>query len=369
MLIHIDQRFRQRLESVLRAQGVLDHALLNLRVVEPNFALLDWLKKGLHGDMTWMERTAAKRSDVRAAFPEFPTAVILSLSYYQPQSLAASRKNRISLYAQGRDYHKVLNKMLKRTWLSLKDSYPSLTARWYVDTGPVSEKYLASLTSLGWVGKNTNLVSARHGSFFFLGVLFLGAVCEDFSPATDHCGTCVRCLVHCPTGALFEPYKIDSKLCLSYQTIEKKTSSDESLSRKESNWLYGCDDCQTCCPYNRFSKLSPVEDFKPRKNYELDYFLDLDEEGFKKEFEGSPIRRIGYEKFMENLLLTLRQEGSNNFKAIQKLKKRTKSQRIKKRIQELFNEAQESEEVEEKRGGKLTELQNYRNHRNGERKK
>jgi epoxyqueuosine reductase len=338
MSIIIDLQFRECLSSVLQSQGVLDHALLNLRQVEPNLALLNWLKKGLHGEMQWMERSSSSRADVRRAFPQYPSAALVSLSYYHSQSCEASKKNRISLYAQGRDYHKVLKKILKHSYRHLKLSYPELSARWYVDTGPVSEKYLASFTKLGWIGKNTNLISSRHGSFFFLGVLFLGAVCEDYNDPTDHCGTCVRCLVHCSTEALFEPYKIDARLCLSYQTIEKKSLSDENLFGKESNWLYGCDDCQTCCPYNRFSKMSPIEDFLPRKNYDFEYFLGLDEESFKKEFEGSPIRRIGYEKFMENLFLTLKRQGAIPSGAtLAKLLKATKSQRVKTQIKALIN--------------------------------
>ena len=148
-----------------------------------------------------------------------------------------------------------------------------------------------------------------------MGVLFLNRHCDDYSPSQNHCGTCVRCLVACPTAALYEPYKIDARLCISYQTIENKTITPQSLVPEKEPWLYGCDECQSACPYNRFSKPTPIDDFKTRSNYELDYFLNLDETQFLKEFEGSPIRRIGYNKFMQNLILLVARIGNKNQKA------------------------------------------------------
>ena len=168
---------------------------------------------------------------------------------------------------------------------------------------------------MGWIGKNTNLIHPKHGSFFFLGVVLLNRICEDFSPTPTHCGNCVRCIIACPTGALYEPFKLDSRRCLSYITIESKNTIPEELKLIDDPWLYGCDDCQTSCPYNRFSKPTPIDDFKTRPNYDLDYFLDLDEKKFLKEFEGSPIRRIGYEKFMQNLVLLISRIGNKTQKA------------------------------------------------------
>lgn len=310
----LSESLRNQATEFLRLNGILESAFLDLRQVQANHYLQDWLNQDNAGSMHWLHRTAAKRVDVRAAFPQYPCALICSLSYYDHETLQNSRMNRISSYAQGRDYHKVLGNILKHCLNQLKVSESDLEGRFYVDTGPISEKYLASHTSLGWIGKNTNLVHPRHGSFFFLGVLLINRYCDDFSPTPTHCGNCVRCLVACPTGALYEPFKIDSKLCLSYQTIESKEMIPEHLIPSESPWLYGCDDCQTVCPYNRFSKSTPIDEFKTRQDYNLDHFLNLDEEKFLVEFQGSPIRRIGFKKFFENLLLIIHRIGTQKQK-------------------------------------------------------
>ena len=315
MINTLSQTLRDEAKNFLHANGVLEHAFLDLRKVPQNNDLKLWLDRGNSGTMHWMKRTADKRIDVSNAFPQFPSAILCSLSYYDADNVKNSEKNRISIYAQGRDYHKVLGKILKRCLSHLQSYETNLEGRFYVDTGPVSEKFLASHTKLGWIGKSTNLTHHRHGSFFFLGVLFLNRQCDDYSPSQNHCGTCVRCLVACPTAALYEPYKIDARLCISYQTIENKAITPQSLVPEKEPWLYGCDECQSACPYNRFSKPTPIDDFKTRSNYELDYFLNLDETQFLNEFEGSPIRRIGYNKFMQNLILLVARIGNKNQKA------------------------------------------------------
>lgn len=315
MIPALSQILRDEAEKFLHTNGILEHAFLDLRRVPPNQALKLWLDRGNSGSMHWMKRTADKRIDVSKAFPQFPSAMLCSLSYYDIDNVKNSKKNRISTYAQGRDYHKVLGKILKNCLKHLQSYETGLEGRFYVDTGPVSEKFLASHTELGWIGKSTNLTHHRHGSFFFLGILFLNRKCDDYRPSQNHCGTCVRCLVACPTAAIYEPYKIDARLCISYQTIENKAITPESLVPKQEPWLYGCDECQTACPYNRFSKPTPIDEFKTRPNYELDYFLNLDEAKFLKEFEGSPIRRIGYAKFMQNLILLVARIGDEKQKA------------------------------------------------------
>ena len=310
MIQKLSQTLRDEASNFLHGNGILEHAFLDLRKVPSNNNLKLWLDRGNSGSMHWMKRTEDKRVEVSKAFPQFPCALLCSLSYYDIDNVKNSKKNRISTYAQGRDYHKVLGKILKRCLNHLQDYESKLEGRFYVDTGPVSEKFLASHTKLGWIGKSTNLTHRRHGSFFFLGILFLNRHCEDYKPSTNHCGTCVRCLVACPTSALYEPYKIDARLCISYQTIENKSITPKSLVPENEPWLYGCDECQTACPYNRFSKPTPIDDFKTRPNYDLDHFLELDEPKFLKEFEGSPIRRIGYNKFMQNVFLLVSRTGN-----------------------------------------------------------
>tara|TARA_B100000674_G_scaffold492238_2_gene511819 strand:+ start:4976 stop:5983 length:1008 start_codon:yes stop_codon:yes gene_type:complete len=305
----LSQTLRDKADQFLIQNGVLEHAFLDLRQVPPNEALKKWLSAGNAGSMQWIKRTENKRINALTAFPQFPCALLCSLSYYDIENVKNSSKNRISIYAQGRDYHKVLGKILKHCLKHLQNSENSLEGRFYVDTGPVSEKFLASHTKLGWIGKSTNLTHPRHGSFFFLGILLLNRQCDDYTPTQNHCGTCVRCLVACPTSALYEPYKIDARKCISYQTIENKSITPQYLVPENEPWLYGCDECQSVCPYNRFSKPTPIDDFKTRPNYDLDHFLELDEPQFLKEFEGSPIRRIGYNKFMQNLLLLVSRMG------------------------------------------------------------
>lgn len=310
----ISDTLRNQTDHFLTRNGILEYSFLDLRQVETNHNLVEWLENGNAGTMQWMHRTADKRADIRSAFPQYATALICSLSYYNPETLQNSKINRISSYAQGRDYHKVLGKILKNYLKEMSLAETDLDGRFYVDTGPISEKYLASHTALGWIGKNTNLIHPKHGSFFFLGVVLLNRICEDFLPTPIHCGNCVRCIVACPTGALYEPFKLDSRRCLSYITIESKDTIPEAVRLIDDPWLYGCDDCQTACPYNRFSKLTPVEEFKTRPEYTIDHFLSLTEKQFLIEFQGSPIRRIGYIKFLENLVLVTQRIGTNKQK-------------------------------------------------------
>lgn len=284
-------------------EGALDSQWLPIdeSLIHPHLRI--WIENGFHGDMDWMERTLNKRENPRAAFSQFSSICMIAIPYFKRDSLKQSQKNGISLYAQGRDYHKVVWKILKRVFQRLKELDSRLEGRWYCDTGPVSEKWLASQTSLGWIGKNTNLIRKGYGSYFFLGGLLTNLKATPAKAASNHCGNCIRCITHCPTNALIQPYQIDARLCLSYQTIERKGDFNQGLQSGE--WMYGCDICQAVCPWNRFASESPFEDFQPRENYNWKYFLSLSEEAFLKEFEGSPIRRIGHIKFLENLLFLM----------------------------------------------------------------
>ena len=329
----LDQVLRNFSETFLKTRGVLAHSFLDLRQVPPDDYLQKWLQEGRHGEMEWMARTAAIRSDISLGFPEYSTALLICVSYDSGKSRKQAGENGISIYAQGRDYHKVLKKLLKDLLREIQEIEPALRGRVFVDTGPLQEKSLGAFAGLGWIGKNTNLISHRYGSLFFLGTLLLNCQCTDFTNPKDHCGTCTRCIEACPTGAITNPYTLDARLCLSYETIERRTPTDGGLLSKGS-WIYGCDDCQTCCPYNRFSPPTPIDDFYPR-GYSMERFLLLDEEEFLKVFEGSPIRRSGYEHFMENVLAQAVKENERYASLIKNLYQRTSSTRIQMRIEEM----------------------------------
>ena len=333
----LDPALKNRTDSFLKSVGVQEHGFVDLKQIPENLFLADWLYRGLHGEMDWMERTSHLRSNTYKAFPQYPTALVICVGYDSHKTREESKKNGVATYAQGRDYHKVIKKILKATLQTLKDLEPQIEGRAFVDSGPVSEKFLASHANLGWIGKNTNLISARHGSFFFLGTLLLNCVCTEFVGPVDHCGTCTRCIDACPTQALIEPYVLDAKLCLSYETIEKKTPTDLDL-LTQGPWVFGCDDCQTVCPYNRFSSTTLIEDFSPR-GYTIENFLKMSEEGFLKLFEGSPIRRPGYEHFMENVIVQASKSPDLYGQLIQELYSTTSHPRILKRIEEVAAEA------------------------------
>lgn len=329
----LDQALKNRAESFLKSEGVLQYGFVDLRQVPENLLIADWLNRGLHGEMDWMERTSHLRSNTHGAFPQYPTALMVCVSYDSKESRSESEKNKISIYAQGRDYHKVIKKILKGVFLSLKELEPRLEGRIFVDSGPVSEKYLAAHAGIGWIGKNTNLISARHGSFFFLGTLLLNCTCSYFKRPLDHCGTCTRCIDACPTNAIIKPYILDAKLCLSYETIEKKTVTDSNL-LKLGDWIFGCDDCQTVCPYNRFSEPTPISDFYPR-GYTIDYFLKMTETEFLKLFEGSALRRPGYEHFMENVIVQAAKNPLQYKEQLEVLYAKTTNPRIRKCIEKI----------------------------------
>jgi epoxyqueuosine reductase len=297
---------RQHLFHQAREEKFLDWGLCSLESLPVNENFLQFIQRGYHGEMQWLETSAEVRSNPAGTIAlHFPSALVLSYSYFHSQNIEAAQSTGISLYALGRDYHKVIEPRLKRIAKAAAASLPGLVTRYYTDTGPLSEKVLAQAAGLGWIGKNTNLISRRKGSWFFLSVLLINARLQADSPEDSHCGTCVRCLEHCPTNALIAPYQMDARLCLSYQTIEKRSGSDPLL-MEGSQYLYGCDDCQTCCPYNRFTTNSDEQDFLAREDYSPIYFASLTENRFLQEFQGSPIRRIGYLAFMRNFILKAR---------------------------------------------------------------
>ncbi len=273
--------------------------------------LQTWLADGAHGDMIWMEETAARRGSPAALWPDVRSVISLGMSYaprIDPQALAAAPdRGRISVYAQGADYHDTVKKALKALarWLVAE---AGCELKVFVDTAPVMEKPLAEAAGLGWQGKHSNLVSRRDGSWLFLGAIYTtleldGEIAPD-APHANRCGSCTACLQACPTNAFPAPFQLDARRCISYLTIEHKGPIPEEFRAAIGNRIYGCDDCLAVCPWNRFADAARANQaFLPRAELvapALGDLLALDDAAFRTVFAGSPIKRIGRSRMVRN---------------------------------------------------------------------
>lgn len=273
--------------------------------------LAGYLAERRHGDMVWMEDRADERGDPRALWPDACSVVAVGLNYAPWTDplwlLKHPDRGSISVYTRGRDYHDVLKNRLKRLggWMT---RLAPCEVKVFVDTAPVMEKPLAAAAGIGWQGKHTNLVSRGFGSWLFLGVVYTTLDLPPDDPVADHCGTCRRCLDACPTGALPEPRRIDARRCISYLTIEHEGPIPEDLRPLMGNRIYGCDDCLSVCPWNRFAQASRELAFMPRIELTAPRLADLatlTEADFETVFAGSPIKRIGRDRFIRNVLIAL----------------------------------------------------------------
>ncbi len=264
--------------------------------------LESWLKKGFHGEMSYMENHFDKRLDPRLLVPGAKSVVSLLLNYYPEKELNGDLK--ISKYAYGRDYHKVLRKKIKALLEGLKTEIGDIQGRAFTDSAPVMDKAWAEKSGLGWRGKHSNLITKKSGSFFFVAELIIDLDLIPDGPIKDYCGTCTRCIDACPTDAIIEPYKIDGSKCISYYTIELKEAIPEEAKDKFDNWIFGCDACQDVCPWNRFSTPHNTIDFNPKDDLLVlskKDFQEITEDTFEKVFNGTPIRRTGYQGLIRNL--------------------------------------------------------------------
>ncbi|MGE0256748.1 MAG: tRNA epoxyqueuosine(34) reductase QueG [Alphaproteobacteria bacterium] len=277
--------------------------------------LSTFLAEGLHGDMGWLEAKADRRGDPRVLWPDAATIVALGLSYAPDADPLPALERRdegvVSVYARGRDYHLVVKKKLKALGGWIAREY-GCGVKVFVDTAPVMEKPLAAAAGIGWQGKHTNLVSRAHGSWLFLGEIYVTLDLPPDAPEEDHCGTCRRCLDACPTDAFPAPYRLDARRCISYLTIEHAGPIDESLRPLMGNRIYGCDDCLAVCPWNRFARPTDETDLLPRAELtgpKLAALARLDDTGFRALFSGSAIKRIGRDRFLRNVLIALGNSG------------------------------------------------------------
>jgi len=284
--------------------------------------LAEWLGEGAHGTMEWMETRAEQRADPQALWPEARSVIALGMSYApaaDPLALAGARdRGRISVYAQGADYHDTVKKALKALarWLvaeAARRGLGDVGVKVFVDTAPVMEKPLGEAAGLGWQGKHTNLVSREHGSWLFLGSIYTTLDLPPDAPHAAHCGSCSACLAACPTEAFPAPGRIDARRCISYLTIEHKGPIPREFRAAMGNRIYGCDDCLAVCPWNSFAESAAANRaFLPRAELaapRLAELLALDDAGFRKVFAGSPIKRIGRNRFVRNCLIAAGNSG------------------------------------------------------------
>jgi epoxyqueuosine reductase len=309
-----DDRMRRRLTDLVK-QEAADKGFDLCRITRPDAIpeaparLAEFLAAGHHGTMEWMAETEARRADPRVLWQEVRSVVLFAMNYgpeHDPRAvLGMADRAAISVYAQNRDYHDIIKGKLKEIATRFA-ARAGADVKVFVDTAPVMEKPLAAAAGLGWQGKHTNLVSRTHGSWLFLGSLFTTADLVHDEPERDHCGSCRACLDACPTDAFPAPYKLDARRCISYLTIEHKGTIDPDLRARIGNRIYGCDDCLAACPWNKFAaaasemKLVAREDLKAPAIADL---LSLDDTGFRTHFSGSPVKRIGRDRFVRNVLI------------------------------------------------------------------
>jgi epoxyqueuosine reductase len=281
--------------------------------------LRQWLADGCHGDMIWMEVRADERASPRGLWPAVNSVIMLGTSYappLDPLRLAGQGDTGIiSVYAWNRDYHDLITKRLKALarWLVAEAGGPDAAGvKVFVDTAPVMEKPLAAAAGLGWQGKHSNLVSRRHGSWLFLGAIYTTLDLEPDTPHADRCGSCNRCQTACPTAAFPAPYRLDARRCLAYLTIEHAGPIPEEFRQPMANRIYGCDDCLSVCPWNRFAQATEEPAFLPRAELtapKLAELLALDDAAFRALFSGSAIKRIGVKRFLRNCLYAAGNSG------------------------------------------------------------
>jgi epoxyqueuosine reductase len=276
--------------------------------------LEEWIQKGFHADMDYMHKHGLKRSRPALLHPDTISIISVRMNYL-PELQENSENNLnnpvsafISRYALGRDYHKLLRKCLQKLAQKIEQEIGIFGYRAFVDSAPVLEKAIAEKAGLGWIGKHSNIINKKAGSWFFLGEIYTSLPLAIDAKSNNHCGACTACIDICPTQAIVAPYQVDAKRCISYLTIEHKGSIPLEFRPLLGNRIYGCDDCQLICPWNRFAKLSKEADFNPRHNLNSQHLLALfawTEAEFLQKTEGSAIRRIGYQQWQRNIAVSL----------------------------------------------------------------
>lgn len=305
---------KQRLHQWGRELGFQQTGVADIDLGEAEAHLSAWLADGFHGAMEYMARHGNLRTRPAELLPG-TIRVISARMDYLPQNRAAIRAQLeqpggayIARYALGRDYHKLIRQRLQTLARRLAAVAGPFGYRVFSDSAPVMEKVLAAKAGLGWIGKHTNLINRQAGSLFFLGEIYTDLPLPVDAPLSNHCGSCTACIMVCPTQAIVAPYRLDARRCIAYLTIELRGAIPEDLRAGIGNRIYGCDDCQLVCPWNRYARLTVEADFLPRQQLEVAQLTELfawDETTFLRKTEGSAIRRIGHEAWLRNLAVAL----------------------------------------------------------------
>ena len=308
------EEVKRELASRAAALGFAAIGVASIEIPEDERHLLRWLAGGFHGEMDYMERHGVMRSRPQQLAPGTVRVVSARMDYWPGDARDADEVLRdgtrgyVSRYALGRDYHKILRRALANLARELQDRIGPVGYRVCVDSAPVLEKALARQAGLGWIGKHTNLIARDAGSYFFLGEILTDLALPVDEPASAHCGTCEACIPACPTGAIVAPYRLDARRCISYLTIEHHTAIPVELRPLIGNRIFGCDDCQLVCPWNKFARAAAHPDFKVRHNLdatELTQLFRWTETEWEERMRGSAIHRLGYERFSRNVAVAL----------------------------------------------------------------
>ena len=302
-----------RFKALARAHGFQRCGISGIDLGEDESHLRDWLARGLYGTMDWMARHGDKRTRPSELVPGTVRVLSVGLDYGQDDAAAwdnlrDGERAYVARYALGRDYHKLMRNRLQKLADDIARDIGPFGHRVFVDSAPVLERALARDAGLGWIGKHTCLIDKDGGSWFFLGEIYLDLPLPVDAPAGEHCGTCMRCIDVCPTGAIVAPHRLDARRCISYLTIEHAGSIDEELRPLVGNRIFGCDDCQLACPWNKFARRSDEPDFRARNDLDKATLVDLfawSEGEFLRRTEGSAIRRSGHERWLRNIAVAL----------------------------------------------------------------
>ena len=303
----------QRIKALARASGFQRCGISGIELGADEDHLRDWLAQGLYGSMEWMARHGEKRARPDELIPGTVRVISVGLDYGRnPDEAWATLEDGgrayVARYALGRDYHKLMRQRLQALADRIAEVVGPFGHRVFVDSAPVLERALARNAGLGWIGKHTCLIDKDGGSWFFLGEIYVDLPLPIDAPASEHCGTCRRCIDICPTQAITAPYRLDARRCIAYLTIEHEGAIDEALRPLIGNRIFGCDDCQLVCPWNKFAKTTDEPDFRARNGLEhatLAQLFAWSEEEFLQRTEGSAIRRSGYERWLRNIAIAL----------------------------------------------------------------
>ena len=320
----------QRIKAWGRELGFQQVGITDTDLSEAEEHLNGWLAADRNGELDYMSRHGSKRTRPAELVPGTRRVISVRMDYWPGEAdeagktLDDGRRSFVSRYALGRDYHKVLRKRLQRLADRISEAIGPFGYRAFVDSAPVMEKALAEKAGLGWIGKHSILINRRAGSYFFLGELYTDLPLPVDPPAAEHCGTCRSCLDACPTGAIVGPYQVDARRCISYLTIELRGSIPAELRPLMGNRIFGCDDCQIACPWNKYAQVTAEPDFSPRAHLDTAGLTELfqwSEAEFLKNTEGSAIRRAGYEGWLRNIAVALG-NGPASTEAVAALRRR-----------------------------------------------